>query len=102
MILKSQIEQVVENQSRLYNAKKSDVQRECVNQINPLDGFANIITGLRRCGKSTLMQQVAKRYPKKDVLFLNFEDINLTGFEADDFKRLYAYIIDSKAKVLFF
>ena len=102
MILKSQIEQVVVNQSRLYNAKKSEVQRECVSLINPLDGFANIITGLRRCGKSTLMQQVAKRYPKKDVLFLNFEDINLTGFEADDFKRLYAYIIDSKAKVLFF
>ena len=47
------------------------------------------------------MQQVARRYPKKETLSLNFEDINLIGFDADDFKRLFAFINDTGCKVLF-
>ncbi|MCR5424446.1 MAG: ATP-binding protein [Bacteroidales bacterium] len=102
MILKSHIEQVVLNQSKQPSSKKDEILRENIDKIHPLDGFASIITGLRRCGKSTLMRQVAKRYSKKETLFLNFEDINLIGFSADDFKRLYAYINDVGSRVLFF
>ncbi len=102
MILKAHIEQVVLNQSRQNISKKDEIQRENIDVVHPLDGFASIITGLRRCGKSTLMQQVARRYPKKETLSLNFEDINLIGFDADDFKRLYAFINDTGCKVLFF
>ena len=48
------------------------------------------------------MRQVAKRYCPKETMSLNFEDINLIGFSADDFKRLYAYINDVGSRVLFF
>ena len=102
MILKAHIEQVVLNQSRQNISKKDEIQRENIDVVHPVDGFASIITGLRRCGKSTLMQQVARRYPKKETLSLNFEDINLIGFDADDFKRLFAFINDTGCKVLFF
>ena len=102
MILRSQIEQVIDNQFRQTISKKDEIQRETVASITPIDRFASIITGLRRCGKSTLMQQVAKRYPQNDILSLNFEDINLTGFEADDFKRLYSLVSEKGVHNLFF
>lgn len=47
----------------------------------------NIITGIRRCGKSTLMMQVLQKH-FDHALFLNFEDPRLSGFVLDDFKRL--------------
>ena len=102
MILKSHIEQVVLNQARQNSPKKDEIQRENTSSIHPVEGFASIFTGLRRCGKSTLMRQVAGRYARKECLSLNFEDINLIGFTADDFKRLYAYIQDSGSRILFF
>ena len=73
MILKSHIEQVILNQVRQNSSKKDEIQRENTNSIHPVDGFASIITGLRRCGKSTLMRQVAGRYAKKECFSLNFE-----------------------------
>lgn len=48
---------------------------------------ALIISGIRRCGKSTLMQQLwQKSYGRK--LFLNFEDPRLIGFAFSDFEQL--------------
>ena len=52
MILKSHIEQVVLNQARQNSSKKNEIQRENTSSIHPVDGFASIITGLRRCGKA--------------------------------------------------
>ena len=79
-----------------------DVAREQVESVHATSGFASIITGIRRCGKSTLMKQVMSRYKKGDTLYLNFDDIHLSSFEKDDFMRLYSLIEDRKAKVLFF
>lgn len=102
MILKGQIHEVVKRQASWLQQAPGEVMRENAAQIKQIDGFASIITGLRRCGKSTMLRQIANRYPQSDLLFLNFEDISLTGFEADDFKRLYACIADSGAKTLMF
>ena len=85
MIYKQQIAEVVERQMSWLQRPTNEVRRDDVEQINAIDGFAAIITGLRRCGKSTMLRQIAGRYPLCELLFLNFEDINLTGFVADDF-----------------
>jgi predicted AAA+ superfamily ATPase len=45
-----------------------------------------VITGIRRCGKSTLLRQILKSEKKK--IFLNFEDTRLEGFESADFKKV--------------
>ncbi|EOR93094.1 hypothetical protein ADIARSV_3734 [Arcticibacter svalbardensis MN12-7] len=60
-----------------------------------------IVSGIRRCGKSTLLFQLLKeRYP--DALYLNFEDPRLYEFEPTDFARLDESIKASGSKVLFF
>lgn len=102
MIYKQQIAEMVERQMSWLQRPTNEVRRDDVEQINAIDGFAAIITGLRRCGKSTMLRQIAGRYPLSELLFLNFEDINLTGFVADDFKRLYAHINQRGCNTLMF
>ena len=54
--------------------------------INLKPRFASIVSGVRRCGKSTFARQLLKQ--KKPVYYLNFENIALSGFNQEDFLRL--------------
>ena len=102
MILKSQMENIVDEQYKWSTRNRNEVVREQSKYIVATEGFATIVTGIRRCGKSTLMRQLMRQYPSKDIFFINFDDIHLTGFDSDDFTRLYSIIVERKAKVLFF
>jgi hypothetical protein len=54
-----------------------------------------ILTGVRRCGKSSLMRLICddligkEAVPASNILYLNFEDERFLPFEAQDFDRLY-------------
>ena len=48
--------------------------------------FANIISGIRRCGKSTFLRQILKN--KKKINYVHFEDIRLSEFDKTDFNKL--------------
>ncbi len=48
--------------------------------------FAIILTGIRRCSKSTLLVQLTKNIPK--FYYLNFDDTRLMDFDINDFDRL--------------
>lgn len=49
------------------------------------DSFAILITGVRRCGKSTFLNQLLKK--QKKSYYLNLEDPRLEGFELSDFSK---------------
>lgn len=101
MIRQEQFELIVNSQSDFFLQKTASVYREALANVPVLESFATIITGIRRCGKSTLMLQLVKqRYP--EAFFLNFEDIRLAGFEADDFIRLHAEIVKRGVRILYF
>ncbi len=76
-------------------------QREALSEIPVADSFATIITGIRRCGKSTLLLQLLRR-DHSDAIYLNFDDIRLSGFEIGDFVRLHKEIAGRGIRVLFF
>lgn len=66
--------------------------------------YALVISGIRRCGKSTLLAQLASgRYRPEEVLFLNFDTPLLYGFDFNDF-RLVDEVIRGRegCTVLFF
>ena len=46
-----------------------------------------IITGIRRCGKSTLLQQIRATQTENDY-YINFDDERLVSFKVDDFQML--------------
>jgi predicted AAA+ superfamily ATPase len=49
-----------------------------------------VITGVRRCGKSTLLASVAREVPQTSTVFyINFDDPRLVDFKASDFEPLY-------------
>jgi len=57
-----------------------------------------IISGIRRCGKSTLIR---KRYLNdNDSYYINFEDPRLINFELSDFTRLEALYFENNKKYL--
>lgn len=51
-----------------------------------------VITGMRRVGKSTLLQQLMQDLP--DCCYLNAEDERLIHFKAEDFSRLNESLIE--------
>jgi predicted AAA+ superfamily ATPase len=77
------------------------LSREILKDVPVIEKFCSIITGIRRCGKSTLMMQILRRTKRKS-LFLKFTDIRLSGFETSDFSRLNTEIEKRNVKILFF
>ena len=101
--MKSQevIASVIDAQKEEIDKKPEGLTREILDDVPVIENFASIITGIRRCGKSTLMLQILKT-SKRKWLFLNFEDIRLSGFETSDFTRLNSEIERRKVEILFF
>jgi predicted AAA+ superfamily ATPase len=104
MLTQEQISRVIDAQKQVFLSKDIGVPRESLPDVPVLNGFATIITGLRRCGKSTLLLQLLQLMRKKftDVLFLNFEDIRLTTVEQSDLVLLLEEIERRGIKTLFF
>ncbi len=101
MLTLEAIKEVVEAQNELWVLKQEGLLREKLMETQLQEGFVNIITGIRRCGKSTLMRQLLALVKGKS-LFLNFEDPRLSGFDVSDFRRLDILIKGNKIKNLFF
>lgn len=60
-----------------------------------------VITGIRRCGKSTLLEQyrdylLSVGVSDEQIVFINFEDLDFE--ELLDYKRLYSYLTERLAK----
>jgi len=100
MLTKNFIEQVITSQSERLEQIDTGLIR-AFPDISSLTSHALIVTGIRRCGKSTLLQQINKSIKSK-TLYLNFEDPRLAGFDLGDFNRLHDIAIESKINVFFF
>jgi predicted AAA+ superfamily ATPase len=86
MITKQTIEQVVVSQRERLQKLDLGLPRQ-LPYIDNLSSHALIITGVRRCGKSTLLQQINSSSGHPSI-YLNFEDPRLAGFDLNDFNRL--------------
>ncbi len=90
MISPSVLRQVLLDNRELVESKKI-FPREV-----PLTGFPRcVLVGVRRCGKSYLLyhriqQLLAEGRTWDEMLYLNFEDERLIGFEASDFNQILA------------
>lgn len=101
MIRQEEIALVIDSQRDSFLKQDVGFIRESLAHIPVADSFATIITGIRRCGKSTLLLQLLRR-DYQDAIYLNFDDIRLSGFETTDFTRLHNEIEERNIKVLFF
>jgi predicted AAA+ superfamily ATPase len=94
MIAIELIKQILIEQREAILQKEIGVERNVLAEIQEKKDlpFVHVITGIRRCGKSTLLRQVIKKLCKDtDFYYVNFEDERLFNFESKDFN----YILES-------
>ena len=94
------IEQIIDSQMERLQQLDLGLIRK-VPDFAALSSHALILTGVRRCGKSTLLQQINKTFTDP-TLYLNFEDPRLAGFDIMDFNRLQEIITARGINILFF
>jgi hypothetical protein len=65
---------------------------------------AVVVSGVRRSGKSTLLNQIISDLYKTGVYYFNFEDERLVDFDVDDFNHLYEVFLElyGDKKIFFF
>jgi hypothetical protein len=93
MITKDIILEIIASQRVSLTLPADTVIREVLTLINYKANHAKIITGIRRCGKSTLLKQIIAREEK--AAYLNFEDTRLLALDAGDWDRIYQALTES-------
>lgn len=101
MIRQEEIALVIDSQRESFLKQDCGFIRDALMNIPIADSFATIITGIRRCGKSTLLLQLLRR-DYLEAVYLNFDDIRLSGFETGDLIRLHKEVEKRGVSVLFF
>ena len=86
MIQKDTLKSIIKPQLESLDSKDYTVDREKSKEITVEVGFAIVLSGVRRCGKSTLLRQMMKKIRK--FYYLNFEDPRLFDFQVSDFQKL--------------
>ncbi len=80
------LQQIIDDQLLSLNAKNNDLDRSALGEKLLSNPFISVISGLRRSGKSTLMLQLAKKFP--DFYYIDFDDERFLQFEVNDFNNL--------------
>jgi len=94
MISKELLRQVVTRQKEEILKPKQTIKRTVLEDILKWikDDRVLILTGIRRCGKSTILKQLMEETKKWS--YLNFEDERLIDFKAQDFELLNEVLIE--------
>ena len=99
-MLESEIEEVLEYQTESIREIQEGTPREVTDKVGLTDHHVRILTGIRRCGKSTVLLQIARKYPLFN--YLNFEDPRLSTFGVNDFFKLEKIFGRASSSELFF
>lgn len=100
MLLKEEIELAVNRQKKLFDQNLSLIRREAKSKINQGSRHIEVITGIRRSGKSSLMRQLIDEF-SPNFSYLNFEDPRIFDFTVVDFSKLDE-ILESSGPPYFF
>jgi uncharacterized protein len=97
MITEDNIRNIIKGQQEIL-IKKYPIKRE-ISLPSNIQRII-IVTGIRRCGKSTLLHQLFSN--ATETLSINFEDPRLEGFELADFNKIEHIALKENKQVLLF
>ncbi len=95
---KSEIEYAIDDQAR-ESALDLGMTRDALTTLPSQRRFATIVSGVRRCGKSTLLRQWTKK-SGLEVLSVLFDDLRLMNFSSQDFVLLGKIIRERKVQAV--
>lgn len=79
------LKQVIIDQKEIFNNRENIIERD-ISCTFVSSKKISVVTGIRRCGKSTLMKLISRNY--KNYCYLNFEDERLIDFSFADFNNM--------------
>jgi len=87
-VLKSALRQTIIDQQKILDFDEQFVPRDI-----PLESLLQseeiiVLSGIRRCGKSTILTQLSKILDGK-FLYINFDDIRFSDFNQENFQHIY-------------
>jgi predicted AAA+ superfamily ATPase len=97
----SELRNIAQSQKERLEAADLGLERDTLATLPDIQTHALIVSGIRRCGKSTLLSQWARKL-SRPYFYFTFEDLRLAEFSVQDFQLLDAVIKESSCKVLFF
>lgn len=96
---KETLKKIILEQKETFEKEMDWVQRPLPEKVLKSPKIV-IITGVRRCGKSTLLRQASQHY--QDYGYINFEDERLLNFTHEDFNTLLEAFLELKPKAATF
>ena len=95
------LQDIIDQQRKAIENKDAGMIREQLTNLPEMRTHVLIVSGIRRCGKSTLLFQLLReRHPK--AVYLNFDDPRLYDFSTEDFMKLDVMIKMTGSDVLMF
>jgi predicted AAA+ superfamily ATPase len=83
--MQKSILQAVISDQKVLKWQLSDIERQHIAIVE--DDSVVVISGIRRCGKSTFLQAIRAKNKEQDY-YLNFDDERLIHFKVEDFQQL--------------
>jgi uncharacterized protein len=100
MVLLADLESAYRSQQSYLALNPNIIERDYFRKIQFSASHVEIISGIRRCGKSTLLKQLAQKYDH-NISYFNFEDTRILGFEVSDFQKLERVMPSNTAAYFF-
>lgn len=102
MIKKSVLAEVLDFQISKIQNDDFGQTRNLLANLHHIPGYALIISGIRRCGKSTLLNQFISANIDEEYVYLNFDSARLYAFEITDFQLLDEILNENQSRWLIF
>jgi len=100
---KEKLRQVIYDQQEFFSQKDELIEREISLEHYMKGNEIIIITGIRRCGKSSLLKIISKNL-KENFVYITFDDIKLSDFDIknfEDIEEIVAEIHGIKTNVIY-
>jgi len=97
----SEIRDIGATQKQALQGQEQGLVRHILPNLPDIRSHALVVSGIRRCGKSTLLRQFIKKIGR-DFFYFSFDDIRLVEFANTDYSLLDQVIGESGVDLLFF
>jgi predicted AAA+ superfamily ATPase len=97
----SELRDIARSQKERVETLDYGLERELLPSLPDIQSHALIVSGIRRCGKSTLLRQFAGKL-RHPYFYCIFDDLRLSGFSVADYQLLDMLIAESESRILFF
>ena len=90
---KDKLRQIIIDQQEIFQKKEGLIQRDIDLTYYFKGNEIVIISGIRRCGKSSLLKLISQELPGKKV-FISFDDIRFTDFTLDNYQDIQDIVLE--------